>query len=184
MSSRGPRSSARLTWYPLASRAWPYSSARMALSGKSNDAIVIAPSPATVTGCAGTRGAMHAASRIAAEQAAARRPALRVRTVRRFRTGQPYRGQVRWWRFGRFRRRGRKRLNGYVLIQAEVGMASDVGRVLNKVDGVTRVDLVTGPYDVIAITKATDFEELGTLMARIQSVEGVTRTLTCSVLHF
>ncbi len=75
-------------------------------------------------------------------------------------------------------------MNGYVLIQAEVGMASDVGRVLDKVDGVTRVDLVTGPYDVIAITKATDFEELGTLMARIQSVEGVTRTLTCSVLHF
>ena len=75
-------------------------------------------------------------------------------------------------------------LNGYVLIQAEVGMAKDVGKALGDVDGVTGVDMVTGPYDVIARTQADDFEQLGGLMNRIQTVDGVARTLTCSVLHF
>ena len=74
-------------------------------------------------------------------------------------------------------------LNGYVLIQAEVGMAKDVGQALGGVDGVTSVDMVTGPYDVIARTQAVDFEQLGAMMSRIQTVDGVARTLTCSVLH-
>jgi len=74
-------------------------------------------------------------------------------------------------------------LNGYVLIQAEVGMAKDVGHALSGVDGITEVDMVTGPYDVIARTQASDFEQLGSLMTRIQTVDGVARTLTCSVLH-
>lgn len=73
-------------------------------------------------------------------------------------------------------------LNGYVLIQTEVGMASGVGQALNNVDGVTSVDLVTGPYDVIAVTQTADFQELGALMNRIQAVDGVARTLTCSNL--
>jgi DNA-binding Lrp family transcriptional regulator len=75
-------------------------------------------------------------------------------------------------------------MTGYVLIQAEVGMAKDVGSALSAVEGVTGVDMVTGPYDVIARTEAQDFEQLGTLMNRIQSVAGIARTLTCSVLHF
>jgi hypothetical protein len=74
-------------------------------------------------------------------------------------------------------------LNGYVLIQAEVGRAKGVGEALSDVDGITEVDMVTGPYDVIARTKAEDFEELSGLMTRIQTVAGVARTLTCSVLH-
>ena len=74
-------------------------------------------------------------------------------------------------------------LSGSVLIQAEVGMAKDVGKALGTVDGIKEVDMVTGPYDVIARTEAADFEELGGLMTRIQTVDGVARTLTCSVLH-
>jgi DNA-binding Lrp family transcriptional regulator len=74
-------------------------------------------------------------------------------------------------------------MTGYVLIQAEVGMAKDVGSALSSVEGVTGVDMVTGPYDVIARTEAKDFEQLGALMGQIQSVAGIARTLTCSVLH-
>jgi hypothetical protein len=74
-------------------------------------------------------------------------------------------------------------MTGYVLIQAEVGMAKDVGSALSSVEGVTGVDMVTGPYDVIARTEAKDFEQLGALMGQIQNVAGIARTLTCSVLH-
>ena len=74
-------------------------------------------------------------------------------------------------------------LNGYVLVQAEVGMAKGVGQALREVEGVTDVDMVTGPYDVIARTESESFDDLGSLMDRIHKVDGVARTLTCSVVH-
>jgi hypothetical protein len=41
----------------------------------------------------------------------------------------------------------------------------------------------TGPYDVIAKAEANSLDELGELVIpRIQSVAGVSRTLTCPVL--
>jgi len=41
-----------------------------------------------------------------------------------------------------------------------------------------------GPYDVIARVQAPGLDQLGRLVvARIQVVDGVTRTLTCTVLH-
>jgi DNA-binding Lrp family transcriptional regulator len=43
---------------------------------------------------------------------------------------------------------------------------------------------VTGPYDVIARVEAPSVDELGQLViARIQDVKGITRTLTCTVVH-
>ena len=42
---------------------------------------------------------------------------------------------------------------------------------------------VTGPYDVIARLEAETVDELGKLViARIQEVPGITRTLTCPVV--
>jgi DNA-binding Lrp family transcriptional regulator len=43
---------------------------------------------------------------------------------------------------------------------------------------------VTGPYDVIVRARAENVDELGKLVAaQIQAVEGITRTLTCPVVH-
>jgi DNA-binding Lrp family transcriptional regulator len=43
---------------------------------------------------------------------------------------------------------------------------------------------ITGPDDVIARVQAPGLDQLGRLVAsRIQAVGGVTRTLTCTVLH-
>jgi DNA-binding Lrp family transcriptional regulator len=43
---------------------------------------------------------------------------------------------------------------------------------------------VTGPYDVIVRAQAENVNELGKLVAaHIQAVEGITRTLTCPVVH-
>jgi len=74
-------------------------------------------------------------------------------------------------------------VSAYILIQTEVGRASDVTREINGVKGITTVDPVTGPYDVIARGEASDLDELAkSVVMPIQSVEGVTRTLTCPVL--
>jgi DNA-binding Lrp family transcriptional regulator len=46
------------------------------------------------------------------------------------------------------------------------------------------VEAVTGPYDVIVLTEARTVDELGKLVvSKVQTVQGITRTLTCSVVH-
>jgi len=74
-------------------------------------------------------------------------------------------------------------VQAYILIQTEVGKAAQVAEEVNGIEGVTAAEAVTGPYDAIIHTEAEDVDSLGKLVvARIQSVEGITRTLTCPVV--
>ena len=75
-------------------------------------------------------------------------------------------------------------VQAYILIQTEVGKARDVATAISGVAGVVRVDAVTGPYDVVVLTESTTVDELGKMIvSAVQSVPGITRTLTCSVVH-
>jgi DNA-binding Lrp family transcriptional regulator len=75
-------------------------------------------------------------------------------------------------------------VQAYILIQTEVGRARDVATAISEISGVARVDAVTGPYDVIVLSEARSVDELGKLIvSRVQLVPGITRTLTCSVVH-
>jgi DNA-binding Lrp family transcriptional regulator len=75
-------------------------------------------------------------------------------------------------------------LSAYVLIQTEVGKVAHVAQALRDLDGVELAEDLAGPYDVIARVQARGLDQLGKLVAsRIQLVDGVTRTLTCAVLH-
>lgn len=75
-------------------------------------------------------------------------------------------------------------VQAYILIQTEVGKARDVATEIREIYGVVRVDAVTGPYDVVVLTEARNVDELGKLIvSRVQMVAGITRTLTCSVVH-
>ncbi len=75
-------------------------------------------------------------------------------------------------------------VQAYILIQTEVGKAAAVAREIAELKGVTQAEDVTGPYDVIVRAEAKTVDELGKLVvARIQAVEGITRTLTCPVVH-
>jgi DNA-binding Lrp family transcriptional regulator len=75
-------------------------------------------------------------------------------------------------------------VSAYVLIQTEVGKASQVTKAVNDLSGIVQVDGVTGPYDVIARADSADLDELAKqVVMPIQEVEGVTRTLTCPVLQ-
>jgi hypothetical protein len=43
---------------------------------------------------------------------------------------------------------------------------------------------VTGPYDVIARAESNTVDELGKMVvSRVQMIDGITRTLTCPVVH-
>jgi DNA-binding Lrp family transcriptional regulator len=75
-------------------------------------------------------------------------------------------------------------VQAYILIQTEVGKAADVAREISGIQGVTLAEDVTGPYDEIVRAEANNVDELGKLVvAQIQSVEGITRTLTCPIVH-
>lgn len=74
-------------------------------------------------------------------------------------------------------------VEAYVLIQTEVGKAAEVAQRIADIVGVTSSEAVTGPYDAVVHAQAEDVDSLGKLVvARIQAVEGITRTLTCPVV--
>ena len=75
-------------------------------------------------------------------------------------------------------------VQAYILIQTEVGKAAQVAQEVHGITGVTAADDVTGPYDVIVRAEARTVDDLGKLVvAKIQAVEGITRTLTCPIVH-
>ncbi|MFB7865895.1 Lrp/AsnC ligand binding domain-containing protein [Streptomyces sp. NPDC056069] len=75
-------------------------------------------------------------------------------------------------------------VQAYILIQTEVGKASTVADTISKIAGVIQAEDVTGPYDVIVRAEADTVDALGRMVvAKVQQVEGITRTLTCPVVH-
>jgi DNA-binding Lrp family transcriptional regulator len=75
-------------------------------------------------------------------------------------------------------------VHAYILIQTEVGKAASVAAAIAALEGVTSAEGVTGPYDVIVRAEATNVDELGKLVvAKVQAVEGITRTVSCTVVH-
>ena len=74
-------------------------------------------------------------------------------------------------------------VHAYVLIQTDVGKASQVTQQVSTIDGVVVAEGVTGPYDVIARAEASTMNDLGRMVVRdIQEIEGITRTITCPVV--
>jgi DNA-binding Lrp family transcriptional regulator len=75
-------------------------------------------------------------------------------------------------------------VTAYILIQTEVGKAGEVAQKVVDIKGVQQAEPVTGPYDVIVSAEARNVDELGKLVvARVQAIDGITRTLTCPVVH-
>jgi len=73
-------------------------------------------------------------------------------------------------------------IQAYILIQTDIGKASSVAQAISAIPGVTLAEGVTGPYDVIMRAEAPSMEEFGrTILAKVQGVPGITRTLTCPV---
>ena len=68
----------------------------------------------------------------------------------------------------------------FVLIETEVGKNQDVVAALKALEGVKSVDVVTGPYDVIAIIGGVDLNAVGDLVTgKIHPIAGIARTVTC-----
>ena len=68
----------------------------------------------------------------------------------------------------------------YLLIETAVGKTRDVATTLTGLPGSATVDVVTGPYDIIAVVSGEDMTVVGDLVTgHIHTVTGVVRTVTC-----
>ena len=68
----------------------------------------------------------------------------------------------------------------YLLIETAVGKTRDVANTLTGLPGITTVDVITGPYDIIALVSGEDMAVVGDLVTgHIHTVTGVVRTVTC-----
>ncbi len=75
-------------------------------------------------------------------------------------------------------------VQAYILVQTNVGKAAEVAMAIRDLDGVVRAEDVTGPYDVIVRAEAASVDELGQLVvAKVQIVPGITRTVTCPIVN-
>lgn len=67
----------------------------------------------------------------------------------------------------------------FVMIQAERRRIPDVARRLAEIPGVEEVYSVTGEWDIIAVLKLRDYDELADLVtSRMTEVPGIVRTNT------
>ena len=68
----------------------------------------------------------------------------------------------------------------FVLIETAVGRNKEVVTALKQLKGVKSVDIVTGPYDVIAIIEGENLNDIGDLVTgKIHPISGISRTVTC-----
>jgi len=72
----------------------------------------------------------------------------------------------------------------YILIQTEAGQAATVAAALRDLPGVSETASLAGPYDVIARAQAPNIDELAKLVtSQVQALDGVSRTMSCPVVH-
>ncbi len=68
----------------------------------------------------------------------------------------------------------------YLLVETAVGKTRDGAGTLRELNGIETVDVVTGPYDIIAVISGDDMSVVGNLVTEgIHTVTGVVRTVTC-----
>lgn len=68
----------------------------------------------------------------------------------------------------------------YVLIETVGGRSKEVVDALRKVTGIAAADVVTGPYDVIAVAEGIDANAVGRLVLNeVRGLQGISKTMTC-----
>ena len=68
----------------------------------------------------------------------------------------------------------------YVLIETAVGSTKDVAEALKNLQGVESADVVTGPYDIVAVVRGSDLGDIGDIVTdHVHTINGITRSITC-----
>lgn len=70
-------------------------------------------------------------------------------------------------------------ITAIVLISTEIGRTPEVAQALAQTPGVAEAYSVAGDWDLVAIVKVKDYEEMATLVPeRLSAISGITGTTT------
>ena len=68
----------------------------------------------------------------------------------------------------------------FILIETAVGKTKKVVMALEGLNGITSVNVVTGPYDIIAVMEAETLGSIGDIVTgNVHTIGGIHRTVTC-----
>lgn len=71
-------------------------------------------------------------------------------------------------------------MRAFVLIRCDVDAVLSAVEKMGGIEGVERVDAVTGKYDAVAVVDVDTTDEVREIVAgKIHSIEGVAETTTC-----
>ena len=59
----------------------------------------------------------------------------------------------------------------YLLVETAVGKTRDVAATLRDLEGVDTVDVVTGPYDIIAVIEGDDMSVVGNVVTEKAGIQ-------------
>ncbi len=74
---------------------------------------------------------------------------------------------------------------GFVLINCTPGKAREVFNKLKEIPAVVHVEMILGPWDIMATIQGADVSYIGVIVSeKIQKLEGVEKTTTCIAVKF
>ncbi|NHI84092.1 MAG: Lrp/AsnC family transcriptional regulator [Candidatus Thorarchaeota archaeon] len=65
------------------------------------------------------------------------------------------------------------------MITVEAGMVSDAATAIREIDGVQKIYIVTGPFDIVVIAEIPERSKFRGLVDSIHEAPGINRTETC-----
>ncbi len=67
----------------------------------------------------------------------------------------------------------------YILIETSVGSTAQVAESLKQIEEMEAVDMVTGPFDIIAVVEADNLMDIGGIVStQMHKVSGIVKTIT------
>ena len=74
-------------------------------------------------------------------------------------------------------------IKAYLLVETAIGTTRDVVTSLRAVEGIDSADVVTGPFDVIAVINVEDFTKVGLLVTEeVHTIPGIVRATSYPVV--
>ncbi len=74
-------------------------------------------------------------------------------------------------------------MKAYILINTKIGKTKEIAEKIQEMDEVKRLDIIMGPYDIIAEVETESHESLAhVVMQRLQALDAIMHTMTCPVV--
>ena len=75
-------------------------------------------------------------------------------------------------------------IKAYILINTQIGKTTDVVKDLRKMPEIKHLDVIMGPYDIIAQVETDSHDSLSHIvMQRLQGIGAIKHTMTCTVVN-